>query len=501
MFKGFIKKEKLSDDDDDDVFTSSSSSSLLTKPLPKKSTKKSLSTMAKTRRQFQLSSKPVIRSLKDSNFDAANEATIHLMQQNHNQSSMSADALDKDDTPNNPMAELHSIRQHHKINEHIQKKQQQETERLKRQREKQKDVVSARKVLLTEDNTVPSRPVAQPFSKKQQEEDTNIPIDQLEHYMVRAEDHALFVAQNKGRPPTSVLVNRPPEAEVLAYAKQQSESERGWFTAMQHYVANHDDIDFPDVRVLSRVVLVQSLCAPDPGQPWQRPCCNLDRDPYPFESKTRCMGHILSEQLSGKGKEGAFRPRELLFNDEMIRINSMIEAGGNPMNVLNAVPEMCYLCHLYFLLQASIEQRDRILQRQDEDVDLTNIDKEPQSSVYGQDNDDDDDDDDKVLILNKFMVITDQVGEYNRNAMIPGDQTLLGLFGAVPAFNRDNYIYTDRFPIQTKNGRPVPGFLESDALLFRLARVPSDQIESSQRIGSIRSTLTKSGSRPTHYQQ
>lgn len=187
-----------------------------------------------------------------------------------------------------------------------------------------------------------------------------------------------------------------------------------WYVAGQRFVAGSEHYDYPIVHLLARVWLSNFL-----REPWlskgERPCFNLDRDPLPHEGKMRCVVH----------KQFGFRLRELLFDASVPAPTS--------------VPELCYLCHLYMYLLESIAQRSN-----------------PRDTVY---------------IVNKFMVIVDEPGEYAKDKMLTDETGLAGLWGFVPIYNENNYVLG---PLD--NG--LRTIKETDNLLFRLPRALSQQTAS-----------------------
>jgi len=219
-----------------------------------------------------------------------------------------------------------------------------------------------------------------------------------------------------GRAPNDVVIQTPPATEVLAYCARFRD-EMPWFATMQAVVAASPTLQYPDVPVFCRAVLLEYLREAHPRSEEERPCFNLDRDPMPHERRFRCVAHALSESRLGPGK--GFRLREMLFGPTR-----------------SAVPEMCYLCHLWFAMRDSTAQRESLAARE------------------------------SVLIINRFMVMVDVVGEYDRTKMLACDKVNAGLWGPIPLYNENNYIVADNV-----RGSGLRGFHESDNLLFRLTRV------------------------------
>lgn len=289
----------------------------------------------------------------------------------------------------------------------------------------------------------------------------------LEEHNMRMDDDDIFHAQiiSTGRDTRDIIISRPPPNDVLAFCMRHVENVR-WYSSMVNHVSCNDNVDFPDVPCFSAMYLGGFLHAPDPMDRTQRPCFNLNRNPAPYERSMRCIGHVMSEELWGVGN--GFRPRELLFNGS--------DAG-------TGVPEMCYLCHLWTGLRDCIEQRDQIKTKQAEE-----------SCLIEQK---DGDNNDKVVIINRFMVCVDTPGEYDRTKMLTGDNVGLGIWGAFPLFNRNNYICVKNHP----RAPGCPGFVESDNLFFRPAQATPGRIESLSKTLSSQQTRTPKVSPSTPFHQ
>jgi hypothetical protein len=399
-----------------------------------------------------------VKSANDDAFDAANQANINLMKRSHPDSVTAAA----------PLEEMHAFS--------VEKKRDDAAKTIEKKPSKRERATTT--TTTKKSATSPKQQHRQ--VKKIASANEVIPIEKLEEHLVRDNDYALYSTRvaDSGRHVNNIIVATPPASEVLAYARQFTENKK-WFTSMTMHISNTETIDFPDVPVKSRVELLNYLHEPDPKVHWQRPCCNLDRTPLPYEKTPRCIAHVMSEEVLGQGN--GFRLREIILNDAVIRINAD-PPGSNPMDHLGPIPEMCYLCHLWTALQDCTEQRDHIEQQEQERKDLTSLD-----TLY----------DDNVVIINRFMVMVDRLGEYDRTKMLSGDQVKLGIWGPFPLFNRQNYVYTANYPHGPDGPTGLRGFVESDNLLFRLARASSDRTECSQKTLSTQSTHTQSVSLST----
>ena len=261
----------------------------------------------------------------------------------------------------------------------------------------------------------------------------------MEEHVKRDDRAALFASglEAEGRNVQDVLA----ATKVLAYCAQLKD-ELPWYVSMQKFVAGSDGVyDFPDVPVMSRQALLPFLREPAPFS-GERPCINLDREPtQPYEQGlVRCVAHRMSEAQLGPGK--GFRLREMIFT----------AAADVPTTT---IPDLCYLCHLWTGLCDAMRQRDKTAERARPDMS--------------------DAPDDTVVIINRFMVMVDQIGEYDRTKMLVSDKVGLGIWGPFPLFNEKNYVAVER-----KAGVPAH-FDETPNLLFRLTPAVSPRIANSSQ--------------------
>ncbi len=267
-----------------------------------------------------------------------------------------------------------------------------------------------------------------------------IKIVSMEEHNYRDNELELFKAKmpiNKLAASTAVpVVEAPPinKEQVLAYAEFHRRKNELWFNHMNQRVAN-SEYTYPDNPIFSRKYLLPFLREPKPSE---RPCINPEFGEI-FGIRFRCISHYLSERQLGPGK--GFRLREMIIEENSI------------------IPEMCYLCQLYFCLMHSIFQRDK--QNEQSKRNLQDQYKE------------------HITILNRFRVYVDQPGEYDGTKMLVSDQIDSGIWGDIPLFNEENYVVckVDGFR----------GFKESDNLLFRQTQVASDRVVSVQQKDSTQS--------------
>lgn len=324
-------------------------------------------------------------------------------------------------------------------------------EKLETKRQKATEKKSKRSATNVSSDPATIRPtIASPVKQniklvRTKTEITECPIETLEQHAVREDRIKRFALnlEQSSRTVEDVVIATPSfsEIDVLAYCSQHKD-EMPWFVSMEKYVAG-SVYEFPDVPVLSRKKIVDFLREPNPLDRKERYCFNLDRAPLPHEGKTQCVAHRLSEERLGPGK--GFRLRELVI----------IMDGS--------IPEYCYLCHLWLTLCRAIDQRDRTEERMRANM-VT-------PATRG---------DDKIMIMNRFMVVVDQPGEYDRTKMLVSDKINTGIWGPFPLFNENNYV------LDCRKGS-LRSFVETDNLLFRLTRV-SQPTQSTLTEGRLQGT-------------
>lgn len=266
----------------------------------------------------------------------------------------------------------------------------------------------------------------------------------LEEHNARNKVTDLFAMQIERQPRTAtteMIINTPPPVQTLQYCAQLQTSQVPWYDAMKQIIANKTDITFPKTPIMRRSVLMTFLRQADPKQVYERPCFNLDRNPYQHEHglRMRCVAHRLSAEQLGDAR--AFRCRELLFANQQVRINAALESGGrdDPRRHLNNIPELCYMCHVWLTTEAALAQRNK---------------PTPPSA------------NDMLVIFNRFMVMIDQIGEYRLSATLCSEDVSLGIWGPFPRWNERHYR-------AARLSCGLYAFEESEEMLFRLAREPS----------------------------
>lgn len=312
----------------------------------------------------------------------------------------------------------------------------------------------------------------------------SLPIHTLEQHTRRDNQAELFALkiERPHRPTADMIVNTPPASEVLKYVATHWREEMSWYDKQIKLVANNPQLTFQSVPLFIREVLQTFLRAPDPAVRWERPCYNLDREPLPHEGRIRCIAHRLSEKQTGKG----YRLRELLFNDQSVKINAAAPGGAgggknsiDPTMYLSTVPEMCFLCHIYMTTHACFNMKNRL-----EEKELNDLTSRPVAPAA--ENDD-------LYIMNRFCVDVDKPGEYDRRKMLCTDDVSMGIWGCFPMWNERHYIACFSSSSAKGGGGVLPAFAETDELLFRLPRVPLQVTDSSKQSDSIQFTLSSVG--------
>ena len=319
-------------------------------------------------------------------------------------------------------------------------------------------------------------------------------IKSMEDLMACEESLALLNCNpQRAENPTSQVIERiPPQHDVIALCAQQYENNPIWYDQMiAKIIQSKGTLTVPDVPLFTREYLAPFFRQARPNS-FERSCINLDRPAMPNEPKVRCIAHYMSEEVLGPGK--GFRLRELLFKDEMVAVNRILADNEkakhsfqtnkitkkdylsrvkDPAEVLTGPHEMCVLCHIWMSNKAYIDKRDRAIERNS------------RIKVDGSG----DLEDDYVTVLNRFMVVPDQPGEYALRMCIPGDINFVGIWGCFPIWNINNYVVGK----STSDGTPC--FYETDRLLFQPAR-DLRQIDpsNSNRSNTTRSTHTLNSS-------
>jgi hypothetical protein len=285
----------------------------------------------------------------------------------------------------------------------------------------------------------------------------SVPIVTLEQHQRRDNETELFaysIERPALRAATEVIISTPPAVSALSFCAAAAAEDGGvaWYNT---YLKTLGSVAFQNTPLIRRSVLITFLREPDTSVPFERPCFNLDREPLPHEQRVRCIAHRLSEEQLGAGR--GYRLRELLYNDQCVKINRAVAQRTDPMVHLTPVPELCYMCHVWMTTEACLDQRNRMEERKQKDLTVPGASTPPPAGGI------------PALIFNRFMVDIDKPGEYDRRKMLCSDDvTAMGVWGPFPAWNKRNYVACMvRFPEKS-----LRGFEETDNLLFRLPRVP-----------------------------
>jgi hypothetical protein len=291
-------------------------------------------------------------------------------------------------------------------------------------------------------------------------------IQSMEQHNRRHQELELFAAQveRPDKPTTDMIIQTPTMVQILAYCKK-FENMRPSLDQYMQELANHPNLSFQKLPVYTRQTLQAFLREADPHLNYERPCFNLDRDPRQGEAKFRCVAHYLSEKQLGPGR--GYRLRELLFPEQIVSINQVVEVEqGDARSILNPMPEMCVMCHIFFTNQVAMDQKNKAEERANQDLTTERPLRAP-----------------LIRIANRFMVTIGSEGEYDPRRMLVSNNVALGVLGPFP-------LWSERHYQACMLNRNLRGFVEAPVLVFRLSREPSQQIESSNTSGSMRSTPT-----------
>lgn len=298
-------------------------------------------------------------------------------------------------------------------------------------------------------------------------------VQPMEDTQRRDADLQLFMTQMErrpARPSTQLILEQPPPMETLRYCAQFKTKEMPWYVGAMRTVANHPDLTLPRTPLYTRAYLAPFWREPDPRVPHERPCFNLDREPFEGEEgRVRCIAHFLSEKRLGPGN--AYRLRELLNTTQCTQINAALARKApvdrkgapppSPCIFLNEIPGICVMCHFWLTTLNALDQKNHLEERAALEAARQNA-----PSSVGKNSEDD-----GMTVLNAFMVDIDKEGEYDRHCLLAGDDVGMGIYGPFPLFNERNYVpWVD--PMGPAGAR-LRGFAELERMLFRPAPDPS----------------------------
>lgn len=358
----------------------------------------------------------------------------------------------------------------HSLHDERWKSAQTATQRLvKRSTDNEQDLSTSQPLAAPAGAVVGAVPVNAPIAQSA--------IEPLEDAQRRDQDLELFVNQMERRPlrpSTQLVLEAPPATEILALCSQFKNSTMPWWRGAQMTLAAYPTMELPKTPVYPRAYLQPFFREPDPKANYERPCLNLNRNPFPGEEgRKRCIAHALSERRFGP--QGAYRLREFLHSTTTVQINAALarqplpgrrgEHIPDPRIHLPEVPEICIMCHVWQAFEDALNQKNRheerkLMERLKEGGNAPAPDPEPDKA-------------DLVVIFNKFMVQFDKPGEYSRYALLAGDEVGLGIWGPFPLWQESNYV-----PWVDPSGTGLRGFQEVEKMLFRQAPAPSRAIES-----------------------
>ena len=247
--------------------------------------------------------------------------------------------------------------------------------------------------------------------------------------------------------PDTLVSEIPHWKAVLSYA-HTVEAGRKFYEAMSAMVVFTKDAVFPKLEVINRRYIQQFLRAPTTDCAWERPCAIENCESLQLSAR-------LLEKYPHMRKQGlvrGFRCRELLLPNQYVKIRQELKkkGGGKPQKHLTTYPQPCYLCHLRIVNDAYWTLLNRRKQR-DKDTGEQRV-------------------ADAMVILHRFVVVVDMVGEYRMKDMLVGDSEPMGIIGPYPRYNVNNYT-----PYMDQRGRCA--WREADKLVFRLPEQQPDQID------------------------
>lgn len=253
-----------------------------------------------------------------------------------------------------------------------------------------------------------------------------------------------------GKDPKEVIGRKPPKTnvQILSYVKKYGQGDIFYIKMMNHNVVGSsiDNVKHPKLPPLSRVYIKEFLREPNEGD-FERPCINLCRNPYVGESGFMCESYRISAR--DLGEKNAFKARELWFPHQESKIKSAIQLKNNPADHLPEKPGWCYLCHLLFVANKYLEDKNKKLEK--EQVDHAK--HKPDTS-----------NNDKIFAWkNQFTIETDKFGEYKSRFLWPVDGEQICVYGKFIKYDSKLYKVIEKQGIKT--------IIESDELVFRLSRV------------------------------
>lgn len=264
----------------------------------------------------------------------------------------------------------------------------------------------------------------------------------LEAHNRRDMQHELF-QHNVSRilaPNTTALHVAPPCVDPLEFCLRYP-AIFPWAPAYVDGVASNPSITFQEAPIFSRAYLRDFWREPSPLNRLEHPCVNLDRLPMQHEQRSeRCAAHELSTRLLGEGK--GYRLREMLFNNQDER-----SGGGAEL-----ARDMCFMCHLRLTNRKCLAQRNNKKRRDRKDLTHAVLAGEAVESI-----------------ANRFQVIVGVEGEYCMDQIISHSGPTILLCGPFPRWMPKNF---DPVVLPGSNLR---GFVESEKVVFRLARMLQEQ--------------------------
>lgn len=249
-----------------------------------------------------------------------------------------------------------------------------------------------------------------------------------------------------GKNPQEVIGRKPPKTntQILSYVKKYGEKDIFYIQMMNHNTivgAKH-----PKLPPLSRNYIKDFLREPNEHE-FERPCINLCRPPYVGECGFMCESYRIS--LRDLGEKKAFKARELWFPHQESKIKSAIQLKNNPTDHLPEKPGWCYLCHLLFVTNKYLEDKNKKFEQEQVDHSKHKPDTKNNDKIFAW--------------KNQFTIETDKFGEYKSRYLWPVDGDQICIYGKFIKYDSKLYKVIEKQGVKT--------IIESDELVFRLSRV------------------------------
>ena len=278
-----------------------------------------------------------------------------------------------------------------------------------------------------------------------------MPIESLQAYKLRDDRDDLYFQHLTSDPcvPDSKISCMPRYTEILKYVETLKDAPP-YYDQITQMVINTDGAYFPQLAVINRNYIRNFLRAPSKTDKTERPCGN-----------EHCESLRLSSMLLEKypklrtfGLQKGFKCRELILPDTYVKVLASKDRKHLPL-----MPGLCYLCHLQ----------------------MTNKAYWLRKSKYGQNTSTEET---SAMIIHRFVVPVNIVGEYKIENMLTGDTEPMGIIGPFPHYNVNHYI-----PYVNRDG--LCAWKEDDSLVFQLPEQQQQRINTYSQSGRTTSHVRR----------